>query len=501
MQRERLTRDYWLAIAALSTVVVGWNLYRASNLSITHDEAFTYLWFVAKGPRGIYSPGGYCANNHLLYSLLAWCSVQMLGVSEFALRLPSVVAGGLFVFGAGRLFRGLAGPTMLALSAVLVLTLNPLVMEFLVAARGYGLGLGLSMWAWSSLCATLAPATDPASRKAQISHWLFAGTAMGMAVGANLTVLFPNFALALAYLAVKLGTDRTRPLATLGSFGLCFVLPGVGWAALLCYPIFRHLHGAHFFYGSESFFQVTRSILEPTLQAAPASSWDPIAYGVMFAVIALLAPLLAVLYRLVRHPESRQDEWNRTYAFIAGGTVGVLGLLLLCHGLRGTPLPSDRTGLYFVPLAFALLVLVLGKAQAGSSSLALAARVAPVLLWALAAYSATQMQAEFLYHWRYDAGTKRAFHLIADASATQRRSVRLGYDWYFEPAFEFYRAIAGRETVSMSAYHSADERFDYYFLEATNAQEWEYAGKLRVICADPISGAKLGISIRNDEKP
>jgi hypothetical protein len=370
-------------------------------------------------------------------------------------------------------------------------------MEFLVAARGYGLGLGLSMWAWSGLCATLAPVGDSASRREQRSHWLGAGLLMALAVGANLTFLFPNLALALAFLAVKLATDRAGRATTLGQFALCFILPGAGLAALLCYPIFRHLHGAHFFYGSVSFFQVTRSILEPTLQAAPASSWEPITHGVMFAFVALLAPLLVVLYRLVRHPEARQDEWSRTYAFIAGGTAGLVGLLLLCHCLRGTPLPSDRTGLYFVPLALALLVLVLGKVQPRHGWIVLAANV---LLWALAAYSAAQMNADYLYHWRYDAGTKRAFHRIADASATQQRSVRIGYDWLFEPAFDFYRATAGRETVSMSTYRNPDERFDYYFLEAKTAQQWETAGKLRVIWQDPISGAKLGISMRNDEQ-
>jgi 4-amino-4-deoxy-L-arabinose transferase-like glycosyltransferase len=332
-------RRYYLAIGALSAGVVGWNLYRACRLSITHDEALTYLYYVAKGPRGICSREGYCANNHILYSLLAWCSVQLFGVSEFALRLPSVLAGALFVVGAGRLFGQLAGRTVLAWTGVLVLTLNPLIMDFLVAARGYGLGLALSMWAWSCLVATLASANDPASRKSQILNWLAGGTAMGLAVGANLTFLFPNLALALAFLGVKLGTDRYNRGATLKHFALWFVVPGALWAVLLCYPLIRHVaaagssnaggNDAHFYYGSTSFFQTTQSILVPTLQAVPENSWLPLAandpawtaitYGVMIAFLALLALLLLVLHRLIRNPQSRDDEWSRQYAFLAGG--------------------------------------------------------------------------------------------------------------------------------------------------------------------------------------
>ena len=506
---------YYLAIGALGAGVVGWNLYRACQLSITHDEALTYLYYVAKGPRSICSREGYCANNHILYSLLAWCSVQLFGVSEFALRLPSVLAGGLFVLGAGRLFGQLAGRTLLAWTGVLVLTLNPLIMDFLVAARGYGLGLTLSIWAWSCLVATLAAVDGPASRKTQMLNWLASGTVMGLAVGANLTFLFPNLTLAIAFLGVKLGTDRINRVTALRDFVLWFAVPGALWTALLCYPVIRHVAAAgssnagatdaHFYYGSASFFQTTQSILVPMLQAVPEKSWLPLAandpawtaitYGVMIAFFALLAPLLYVLHRLIRNPQSRDDEWSRQYALLAGGAAGLLGLLWLLNTCKGTPLPRDRTGLYFAPLMLALLVLIVGKCQKMGGWIASTSKVVPLLLLALAAHFATQAQADFFYVWRYDAGTKRAYHHFADEAENHHRSLRVGYEWIFEPGLVFYRQLSGREifSASLCTMASSAEPFDGYYLGGDTALQWEAAGKLRVIWRDPISGAKIAV--------
>src|SRR5262249_59776022 len=118
------------------------------------------------------------------YSLLAWASVRLFGLSEFALRLPSVLAGPLLLIATGRLFWLLAGSRVLSLIGLVVVALNPLVMDFQVAARGYGLGLALSVWAWHGLarglvsplprrfaadgiCPGVAPGRHPASALSQ----------------------------------------------------------------------------------------------------------------------------------------------------------------------------------------------------------------------------------------------------------------------------------------------------------------------------------------------
>ena len=157
---------YPVAAAGLVAGVFGWNLFRAATLSVTHDEAVTYEWFVALGPQRIYSSHEFDANNHVLYSLLAWVSVRLFGLSALALRLPSVLAGLLLLVSAVRLFRLLSGSRGLALVGLAVVALNPLVLDFQVAARGYGLGLALSLWAWNALGRDLL--APPASARTRL---------------------------------------------------------------------------------------------------------------------------------------------------------------------------------------------------------------------------------------------------------------------------------------------------------------------------------------------
>lgn len=86
-----------LLFALARTALCG---YRAATQSITVDEATTYLTYVREHWANVWS--NYDPNNHILYSILAQLSVRAFHVSEFALRLPSVLAGFFFVIGVHR---------------------------------------------------------------------------------------------------------------------------------------------------------------------------------------------------------------------------------------------------------------------------------------------------------------------------------------------------------------------------------------------------------------
>ena len=364
--------SYPVAIGVLSAAVLGWSLYRAADLDLTHDEAITYLRFVSGGPRTIYDPVRYDANNHVLYSSLAWASTRLFGVNELALRLPAVLAGGFVVVAAGRFFRVLAGPTPLAFGGVLVVVLHPLVLDFLVAARGYGLGLGLSLWAWASLMKALPINTRP--------ELLSAGITQGLAVGANLVFVFPNLAFAVVFLGLKLYRNRWPLSPIAGRLVTCYILPGAVTAALLSFPIFRHLGGEHFYYGAESLFGTAESFVDPLLPAAEGSAWVRTATGATLVVLAAsLVPSFSVITG-IRRSVGRGGESTFVDAMIYGGVVGILVLVLLTHIIAGTPYPQDRTGIYFIPLGTACLVLGLKRRP-------WLAVVGTVLLGLLAIYS------------------------------------------------------------------------------------------------------------------
>jgi hypothetical protein len=131
-----------LVFGLIMAVILSYSVLRAVKLSLTFDEAATYITYLTSNI--------FCAldltsaNNHFLYTLLARLSSAFGGSSEFVLRLPSLfglVVYLLFSWAILKRFFGL----LVALAGFLLLTLNPYVLDFFSLGRGYGLALGFEM--------------------------------------------------------------------------------------------------------------------------------------------------------------------------------------------------------------------------------------------------------------------------------------------------------------------------------------------------------------------
>ena len=137
------------------------------------------------------------ASNHVLYSILAKTCITLFGLTEFTLRIPSLLGGLLYLLAVFRLSRRLLGEGWLLLLPVALLSLNPLVMDLMSAARGYGLALGLFLWALDQALGYVeAPGRGALVRKVAIG--------LALAVAANLTLLLPAAGLAASLLLVLL---------------------------------------------------------------------------------------------------------------------------------------------------------------------------------------------------------------------------------------------------------------------------------------------------------
>ena len=121
-----------IAFALARTAVCAW---RAAHQSIAHDEAISYLRFIYGPWSSLWSR--YDAANHVLYSFLAKVSVTVFGLSELTLRLPSVLAGFFFMWGIFRVLESCESRRIRWI-AYIGIGLHPLLMDFSIAARGYG---------------------------------------------------------------------------------------------------------------------------------------------------------------------------------------------------------------------------------------------------------------------------------------------------------------------------------------------------------------------------
>jgi|HubBroStandDraft_6_1064221.scaffolds.fasta_scaffold07750_2 SAM-dependent methyltransferase/4-amino-4-deoxy-L-arabinose transferase-like glycosyltransferase len=135
---EWLRRHWEATLFASMALVFVWMRLIDMQISFWDDEATTVVRYIDAGPSGIYSSAAYTPNDHVLYSLLSWVTVGILGRHEPDYRIwsvfPAILAAVLLVVWA---HRRLGRATGLALAAVLLTA--PYLLYETVQARGYGL--------------------------------------------------------------------------------------------------------------------------------------------------------------------------------------------------------------------------------------------------------------------------------------------------------------------------------------------------------------------------
>jgi hypothetical protein len=476
------------------------NFYRAATQSIVFDEAFTYLTFV----RGTFGDAflRYTANNHVLFSVLAKVTTGALGPSELGLRLPAVIAGGIYFIAIYKLCRLVWGDGLLFATMVAALALNPIVLDFLSAARGYGLALAFLTAGLYQVMRLLVEESFGDRRRG-----LLASIAFALSVASNLTFLFVLFGLALttAALAFALRTGGRRPPALVGNLGRWFALPGALLAAAVLAAPLRYAERDHFLFGADTLAETTRSLVDGSLRHA--SMMDPLEPAVVSSVFssvivpAVLAGLAAAAcWSLVRRIWAG-SRWllsrtDRLIVLLAGTMATALTLWVAVHHLLDVRYPLERTGLYFVPL-FVLGVGALARKAASAAG----SRTSPrnllaaglvAMLWLLIAQFATEFETSYYGPWRYDAGSRTIFEKIASLASGGRRPVRIAATgWLFAPSLDFYRVTRHADWLARIGEWGPD-RLNYDFFVVAPGENLRTALRVAVpIYVDRVSGAIL----------
>ena len=131
----------WLAGTVLAgcAAFLAWALFGALNQSLWHDEAYSVLYYTSGGPSDILF-GDYVPNDHVLFNLMAWLTTNVVGESEVAYRIWSVVPG-LAASVAIAWWAWVRLGRAVAVTAGLLVATSPMVLLLVRDARGYGLAL------------------------------------------------------------------------------------------------------------------------------------------------------------------------------------------------------------------------------------------------------------------------------------------------------------------------------------------------------------------------
>ena len=327
-------------LCALFLLVV----YRAKTQSLTIDEARTFTLYVDKPLSEM--TRFYDACNHVLHTLLTKFFRARLGYSELVLRLGSL-AGCLIYFGAVlRSARLLFGERWMQTLVVAVLTLNPLVLDFMVAARGYGLALGLFWWALYYLLRMVRDEAEPPLL------WRL-GVLAGLCAAANLTFLVPIAALSFVLTITAWRRGFWRKLDQ-------FAGPAIVIAFLLLILPLARAERDNFYVGESTWRQAVATLVGSSFGYAPERAIAPgEAFRAAISDTAIpylfFSLMIGASVALLAGVRSRYG-WSDFTVLASILGLCAAGLTGLRH-VAGVLYPYSRTGLYLVPLFTLTLVL------------------------------------------------------------------------------------------------------------------------------------------------
>lgn len=443
MELPRAGRPRLVVCIGIGLAAAAYLLARSVLVPISHDEALTFeLWMPRSYLAILGLEGGLdpmISNNHALGTALMKLSVSLLGPAEWALRLPNLLAGWLFLGGAFVLVRDLANADPDPLGYAFVVC-NPFLLELFSCGRGYGVGLSLLVLGLLALRRGDAP---PRRRLAGL-------TACGLAITANLVFAFPVAGLLLVAIGMEWGSTAGRwSMRVLARW----VLPGLPALAIVAAVYGRtllgSLAGGHYFTGG------TRAFIVDTLPSVAASSLLrdelPGLAAVLFVILVIVLGALVVQRR--RGPLD---------TLVPGALVAAAVLLELAHLLLQTRFPTDRAALPFTVLVALVVVAARRRAAWAPARLGLA-----LLMAAFAGVSVTSWQLARFTAWPSDATTRAAFQAVRDDVArgpAATRPVTVAASWLLEPALNYYRVTQAPSAVARIARGSADRPCDYFVL-------------------------------------
>jgi hypothetical protein len=520
-------KKFRIAALLLLGVLFATNIYRAATQSIVHDEALTWQIYLAGPASAMFH--FYDANHHFLATVLFRISTTLFGDSEFAMRLPTLLAGAWFFWTVFQLCGLVFGDGWLFLLACAALTMNPILLDFLVAARGYGLAMAGLFWALFQMLAWFhdrspgivqgaGPRAIARVSDAQLRHRLWnAALGCAVAVAANLTLLMPVFVLAVAFCVILRAPEKpatgTAPVppspsktrkkkrraetargATRSYAHLIhFVVPIIVLATifLLAAPI-DVARSQDFYVGTPTALRSLRNLMNASFAYGNGSSAMHSIEQVWSNIAMILLPAMALAALIVVAITGRQPSTAQLATWLASlPVVGSAVLLIGAHLLAGIPYPIDRTGIYFVPLA-SLAALGLARIlmdRSGPPRWVSLAVVAVVVSFTVE--FAAQWNVNSFLVWRYDADTKRIFEAL-EAAPKPAGPIRLGVSWTLEPGLNYYREVR-KASWLMPVFRDGFDGPRQFYVATTEDQSTAPWPKLKQIYTGRISGTALAI--------
>jgi hypothetical protein len=461
--------------AALVCVLLALVIYRAKTQSFTIDEAFTFNQYIDRPFTEFFF--NYDASNHFLHTLLTKFVRYSLGTSELVLRLISLAGALLYFVAVRRLCLMASGAGWIHVIGVAALCLNPLVLDFMVAARGYGLAVALLLW---SVYYSLRWLGEGGEEKL---IWR-AGFAAGLSVAAHLTMLIPAAALGATLISTSVYRGRRSVWAVIDRFGGPAIIVPFLFAIL---PLAK-AKPENFYYGSATLIEAVASIWDQSYRGgwlAPQYLREA-ALPAVFVLMSVVS--VAVLAAHLR--KNWSDFAASLFVFTALPLSLSLAALTVMNRVFQVPFPLGRSGLYLFPLFFFAMLSGSALMLRGTPALRFVGFCGAAALAFSALVFIAHLNLRYFAEWRFDASTNRLIDAIANAQkAKPYDKFSVAGSAQYENSLKYYRKRRKLHYMSPGIVGNLETAgADYFVLGGADRAKTKMLG-LHVLMEDPLTGA------------
>ena len=425
------TKSTRVALAGAGVLFV-WSVVRAATQSVTPGEAWNYDRYIGCEWREALS--GFDSNNHVLNTILVRISTARIHLTELSMRLPSLLFGGLYLWVVYRLARRCFGSGPLFLAVFGLMSLNPLMMDAMSEARGYGMALTCWLWALHLILESFESLSASKLNRA--------GVLLGLSVAASLAFAAPVLALILVALAFERKRLSYLPhLAFLTAF------------LFLAVPL-NHAEKALVTSGATSLRQTLNELTQESFGTSNR----------FFGAIARAATGLLAVAGLVTAFVTWRRRKQGTAALLAGIVGGSLAvsLLLVLAAHRWAHAAFPEGGAIYVVAMITLLVPAIIASSGGASAQKAFLVVAAFCI----AHHIGHVRLPYLGAQNLEGGHDLAKALRADAAG---RTVRVSATEEAEGILRYYRARLRQGNWNPIERLLPDATYDYYVVTAPYA--------------------------------
>jgi hypothetical protein len=319
------------------------------------------------------------------------------------------------------------------------LVFNPLVMDHLVAARGYSLALAFLMvqvtigWDRRSFFVVCPaggahrPAATDNENRSSVVRCAICSACAALSFAANFSFAVVNVAMLTGVLLMACRTvpdwrQRGRLLAAA-------VGPGLAVSLFLTIHAVLHFPMDTLVYGARTLGEMLRTVRQSSLYQLNPQIVNPS----LLHAMEFLAPYIVPVVLALAAWQFRRRQPALAYLVVGVLAAAILGHMILLKAFH-VLLPKDRTAIWLVPLMTLAAGVVVDR------------RALRIALYTLGVYYLLCLRLHYFKEWDWDADLQEVYPVLAWYNH-EYGVTDVAANWQYGSTLNFYRLKSGRETM------------------------------------------------------